>query len=272
MLDSDRLERAATAIADAHRTLVPIGGVDALGDDVPTTIDEGYAVQARVRELAGIDPVAWKVGATSEVAQQFLGVDAPFLGRPGRDRIVGSGSTIELTEWCCGFQAIEVEVGLRPTVDLDAGRLGDVGVERLALASLVDVVPCIEVVDFRFGVMVGLPAPCLIADNGVNCALVVGEPLDLSTDDVIALDALAVRLDVSGGGEPIAPVEATAAAALGHPLIALRTAAEIAISLGTPIRAGEVVSTGTCTGLQAVAAGMAVTANVGEGHVALDFL
>ena len=145
------------------------------------------------------------------------------------------------------------------------------GVEHLALASLFDVVPCIEVVDFRFGVMVGLPAPCLVADNGVNCALVVGEPLDLSTDDVIGLDALTVRLAVSGGDEPVAPVEATAAAALGHPLIALRTAAEIAISLGTPIRAGEVVSTGTCTGLQPVNAGMAITATVGEGQVAVDF-
>jgi len=263
MLDSEAIERTAHRLADAFVTATPLDGFGALGDDAPTTADDGYAVQARMREIAGLTVGAWKVGATSEAAQGLLGVDAPFLGGVGTTRIVPSGHEFAIGEWFAGGPAIEIEVGLRPTADLT-----EVPDDPLELASQVEVVPCIEVVDSRFGAIIGPPGSCLIADNGVASALVVGESLSLDEDAVREIGSMPVRLLIEGHD----PVEGTASMALGHPLRALAAAAQIAIDLGRPIGAGEVVSTGTCTGLTPVEPGIAVTGSVGSGSITASFV
>ncbi len=262
MLEQDAIERVAHRLADAYVTRRAIAGHDALGDDAPTTVADGYAVQRRMRDVAGIEPAGWKVGATSDVAQQLLGVDGPFLGAVGANRVVGDGHRFDIAAWFTGPPAIEVEVGLRPGVDLVT-----VPDDPMDLAGSVEVVPCIEVVDSRFGAVVGTPGPCLIADNGVNAARVVGDPLDLDEAGVHGLDSVAVTLVVDGGS----PVEGTGSMAMGHPLAALAAAARTAIGLGRPIAAGEVVSTGTCTGLTPVSAGTRVVGTVGGARLAVEF-
>jgi len=263
MLDAEAIERTAHRLADAHITARPLAGMEALGSDAPTTADEGYAVQSRLRAITGTTVGAWKVGATSDAAQAVLGVDAPFLGGIGTTRIVPSGHEFVVDEWFAGNPAIEIEVGLRPTTDLT-----EVPDEALELANLVEVIPCIEIVDSRFGAIIGLPGPCLIADNGVASALVVGEVLDLDAEAVRKLGSMSVRLVIDGRD----PIEGTASMALGHPLRALATAAQTAINLNRPIRAGEVVSTGTCTGLTPVEHGLTVTGSVGSASVAASFV
>lgn len=262
MLDAEALERTARRLADAFATATPLDGVAALGDDVPTTADEGYAIQQRMREIAGISVGAWKVGATSEAAQGLLGVDAPFLGGVDGSRIVANGHGFSVDEWFAGGPAIEIEVGLRPTIDLT-----DVPADALELADRVEVVPCIEVVDSRFGAIIGPPGPCLIADNGVASALVVGDSLGLGVDAVRELGSMPVRLTIEGRD----PVDGVASMALGHPLEALATAARIALELGRPIGAGETVSTGTCTGLTPVEPGSSVTGSVGGATITASF-
>ncbi|MEL6890848.1 MAG: hypothetical protein AAFP84_04585, partial [Actinomycetota bacterium] len=227
MLDADAIERAAHRLADAWVTRQPLDGHVVLGADAPTTADEAYAVQQRMRELAGITTGGWKVGATSDVAQRLLGVEAPFLGVVHTERIVGGGHRFEIADWFAGSPAIEVEVGVRPTVDLDT-----LPVDPMALADRVDIVPCIEVVDSRFGAIIGPPGPCLIADDGVASALVVGDALDLAEEAIRGLGNMPMRLVVSDPAGDRDPVEGTASMALGHPLITLHTAASIAIGLG----------------------------------------
>lgn len=262
MLDAEAIERTAHRLADAFVTATALAGVEALGDDAPSTAAEGYAVQARMREIAGIEVAAWKVGATSEAAQGLLGVDAPFLGGVSSNRMVASGHAFSVSEWFAGGPAIEIEVGLRPTADLT-----DVPDDALELAEQVEVVPCIEVVDSRFGAIIGPPGACLIADNGVASALVVGDVLDLDSAAIRGLGSMPVRLDIAGRD----PIEGVASMALGHPLEALATAARIANELGRPIRAGEAVSTGTCTGLTPVEPGLTVTGSVGTGTITASF-
>lgn len=261
------IESAAQRLAEAYSRRTALGGPDALGDATPTTLAEGYAVQQRMRQLAGLGPGAWKVGATTPAAQQMLRIDAPFLGRPDGDRVLDTGAIVVVDDWFVGLQAIEMEVGLRPLIDLT-----DLPDDPLELADVVDVVPCIEIVDFRFGSIAGLSAPSVVADNGVAAALVVGVPLALEADGVRALDTIDVELSVRGVDPLPEPVRGDGALALGHPLRSLHVAAQLALDLGTPIRLGEIVSTGTCTGMQRAPAGMAATGRVGASEVSVEFV
>ncbi len=260
MLDHDAIERTSHRLADAYVTRTALAGYEALGADIPTAAGEAYDIQRRMRQIAGIETGGWKVGATSDAAQQLLGVDAPFLGAVDRRRVVGDGFEFVITEWFTGPPAIEVEVGLRPTRTLT-----DLPDDPMDLADRVEVVPSIEVVDSRFGAIIGTPGHCLIADDGVASALVVGAPLELDATD---LATLPVRLVVDDGD----PVEGVASMALGHPLRALHVAASIALELGTPIEAGHVVSTGTCTGLTPAASGTSIVGTVGGTSVAARFV
>ena len=75
--------------------------------------------------------------------------------------------------------------------------------------------------------------------------MVVGPTLDLTAAGIRDLDTTPVELGIDG--EVVA--SATGAEALGHPLLVLQLVAAHAASLGHPIRSGELVITGTCTGL-----------------------
>lgn len=88
-------------------------------------------------------------------------------------------------------------------------------------------------------------APSLIADNAVASAIVHGERIDLNEAQIRGLGTMPVSLQIDDAGI----AAGTGAMALGHSLNALHYAAGMAITWGSPIRAGELVITGTCTGL-----------------------
>ncbi len=225
----------------------------------PTTVEDGYRIQAvgherRGRSVAGGLRGPWKVGATSLLAQAALGVDAPFVGRPATDRIVSSGDRLILDDWFVGPPVLEVEFGLRPTVDLV-----EMPDDPLDLADVVEVVACIELVNARYHDMGSVGAPSLVADNAVASAIVVGPMLALDDRDIRALDTMPVSLTIDG----VVVAEGVGADALGHPLHVLHFAATLARAGGDRIEAGELVITGTCTGVVDGAPGMDIAARHG---------
>src|SRR5690606_12970141 len=48
--------------------------------DEPASAAAAYEVQAAMVRIAGLEPVGWKIGATTEATQALLAVDAPFVG------------------------------------------------------------------------------------------------------------------------------------------------------------------------------------------------
>lgn len=238
------IEAAATLLLDARRAGEHLDRLPV--EMTPAGVDDAYRIQWAGHRLAAETLGPWKVGATTLTAQQILGVDGPFIGRPPLDRVAIAGSEIVLAEWFLGTAAIETEIGLLPRQDLT--ELPD---DPMELAALVDVVPCLELVNSRFADMTVVGAPSLIADNAVASAIVAGEPLGLSDDETRSLDSMKVSLEVDG--EEVAA--GTGAMALGHPLNVLHHAAGRAIAWGSPISAGELVITGTCTGLVPAVAG-----------------
>ena len=254
------IDQAAQMLLKAFNDRHPIEG---LPDEIkPSSVEEGYAVQQAGHRLSGVRLGPWKVGATSVVGQKFLGIDAPFVGRPHLNRVLRDGVDISLSEWFVGPTRIEVEIGFIPLTELT-----EIPDDPLELASMVDVVGCFELVNSRFTDLVRPGAPSLIADNAVSSVIVQGGLLGLNVQQIRALDQLVVALDIDGTEQ----VAATGASALGHPLNVLQFVARKAIEWGTPIAAGELVITGTCTGMAPPTAGTSIAGRFGDSYIAATF-
>jgi 2-keto-4-pentenoate hydratase len=252
-LTDTQVSEVAAQLAAASAQIAP---VDQLVHE-PASVDDGYRIQAAVLRLLDDRPVGWKAGCTNEAAQRMLQVDRPLVGRYPSALVVASPAALRAADFVA-TPHIEVEVGLRMIHDLS-----DVPRDVLDLADAVEAFAAIEIVDGRMASFPLLGAAQLAADNVLAGRMIVGEKLDLDPNGLRTLDTVPVELIVDG--QPAA--SATGAAALGHPLRVLQFVAEHAIQLGDPIRAGDLVITGTCTGLVPARLGLDHLGRVGGADV-----
>jgi 2-keto-4-pentenoate hydratase len=254
-----------TALARALWRARTGGGVipRAAANDIVSTA-AAYDVQRRVAAIAGLPRAGWKVGATSEAAQTLLGVSEPATGPMFAVDCHMSPADVPVFE---GQSAsVECELAFRfatalPPRDRAYGRVE-------VLAAVGAVLPAIEVVGSRFeGGFAGLGIVRAIADLTANIAWVQGaERADWHGFD---LPPLAVRL--MRAGRTVA--EGVGANALGDPLRVLEWTANHLSRLGDGIAAGEVVSTGTLTGVTAVTPGDRLVGDfAGLGRVEARFV
>lgn len=245
-LTNDQATAVARQLADAAQHCTP---VEVLGVE-PGTLEDAYRIQEAGHVLHGDDAlIAWKVGSTSDASQRFLGVDAPVAGRYRSMHVLSDPARLDVAEFATHPQ-LEVEIGFRLLTDLDAAPL-----DPMQLVDAVEVFAAMEVVAGRLASFPMVGAPALIADNVAGGRMIVGPTLDLSVDQIRKLDTTMLALSIEG--EEVAT--GSGSDALGHPLVVLSWLAGHAASRGTPLRAGDLVITGTCTGL--------VPARRGASHV-----
>lgn len=208
----------------------------------PTTLncdlDQAYALQAehlRQRlEEDGDAVVGAKLSVTSEALLQRLGLRAPLIGPILRSRHHPGGATLPRGAFMVCI--VEAEVGLRLRRDIE-GTLS-----RDDLLDAIDAVfPAIELADSRYARWPEAPAPAIVADLAYAGAWVRGA--DCANWRELDLSALPVRLSRDGA----LTREGHSSAVLGDPLRALARAVAEASTHGRVLRAGTVVSTGTCT-------------------------
>jgi 2-keto-4-pentenoate hydratase len=233
------LARVAGAIDAAHgeRRLL-----DPITDREPLELADAYAVQGeltRLRLARGAHRIGWKLGYTSAAMREQMRVDAPNFGPLLDTMIIQDGSPVpsELVQ-----PRVEPEVAVRLGADLRPDAL-------LAALEVVDSVWR----DYRFR----------LEDNtadGSSAAGVVLGPLLPDLPDAAALPALPVQL--IRNGEPVAT--ATAAAAMGSPLVALAWLAEELPRHGESLSPGDVVITGGLTAAVPLERGDLVEARFGD--------
>jgi len=255
-LTDAQIEAVARQLAEAAQTCV---AVDRLGAE-PADTATAYRVQDAGHDVHGDALEGWKVGCTSAVTQELLGVDAPVVGRYRSDHVLTTPAQIAASEFASAPH-LEVEVGLRLLADIDAAPLG-----AMQLADAVEAFAAIEVVAGRLSAFPMVGGPLLIADNVAGARMIVGSTLELAAADIRALDATPVTLTVDG--DEVAA--GTGADALGHPLNVLAWLAGHAAERGTPLRAGQLVITGTCTGLVAARVGATHVGRVGGAEVSVS--
>src|SRR5262249_35739469 len=134
------------------------------GPPAELTVQQAYTLQAevvRLRERRGERVIGYKVGCTSPVIQEQLGIRQPILGRVFDTVCFPPGSPLSYARFA--DLAVEGELALRLSRDLPDSRLSD---DDFA-AAIGSVFPVIELHhDLRRPT--GLSLPALIATNGMH--------------------------------------------------------------------------------------------------------
>jgi 2-keto-4-pentenoate hydratase len=134
------------------------------------------------------------------------------------------------------------------------------------VAAIATMVPALEYIGSVFVRRPGRPIVDVLVDNAGHGGLVLG----VATTDwtPAALPAQAVRLTVDG--RTIAA--GNGSDVLGNPIACLVWLANALSARGVDLAAGEIVTTGTCTGAQMVSGGVDIVGDFGAyGTVALRF-
>jgi 2-keto-4-pentenoate hydratase len=227
---------AATVIAAARRSRTTLQSLAA--DAAPRDEAEGYQIQDAVHDLMAADfgaRVGYKIGCTSTVMQQYLGIPHPCGGGVFAGGVHLGGASLRASDFV--RVGVECEIAVRLARDFDASHAP---FSADAVAQAIDAyLPAIEIVDDRYADWQSLGAPTLVADNFFAAGCVLGEAVPRSK----APDLLHVVGRASVNGDEIS--RGTGADVLGHPHHALAWLANHLAAAGKGLRAGEIVLTGS---------------------------
>jgi 2-keto-4-pentenoate hydratase len=258
MLDQDQILAASRTLRDHWRAGTKCGDLEA--SHRPRDRADGYAIQAAISSAASL--YGWKIAATSEAGQRHINVDGPMAGRILAETVIANGGTASMAG--NEMRVAEPEFAYRMATDMPP-RSSPYGVQEVvdAVASLH---PAIEIPDSRFSDFVSAGAAQIIADNACAHLFVLGAP---TTSNWRALDLVEEKPVITlrdqqfiGHGKNV----------LGDPLIALTWLANELRQLGVTLRAGQVVTTGTCHPPLPVQSGDVMEADFGViGKVSVKF-
>lgn len=227
----------------------------------PVTRDDGYEIQNAVLRLDGAFAMGWKVAATNRLTQSILGINQPFAGCLPNTAL--ALSPLNIPEGKFANPALEGEFAVMLGADLS--KAADPYDAESTMDAIAAVIPAVEIVDSRIGDRKAAGENTLIAAGTVS-GLVLGRPctdwskLDLPTHRV----ALYIDGELKGEGE--------GSMVLGNPINALAWLANLCITLGRPLTAGQIITLGTCTGLTPISVGSASVVDFGTlGEVCLNF-
>jgi len=260
--ETSAIVAAAEQIGSARLSLTPLAPPPA--GATPRDLAEAYAVRDAVHaRLAGSRlgaRIGWKIGCTTPVMQDYLGIPHPcaaglFAGTTQRgDATLPHGGFVRV--------GVECEIAVRLVQDLPPAPFTTDSV-RAAVGA---VMAAIEIVDDRYVDWQSIGTPMLVADDFFAAGAVLGREHDPAALPDLA--SLRGRILIDG-------VEAGAgigADVLGHPYAALAWLAAHASERGMPLRAGEIILLGSLVRTQWPGAGAAVRIEIdGLGAVEACF-
>jgi 2-keto-4-pentenoate hydratase len=260
-MDEAQLQAASDMLWNAWQ----VGRCIAALPDVcrPRTREEGYAIQARLERRTALPLFGWKIAATSKAGQAHIAVDGPQAGRLLAERVFESGSRLPFG--CNQMRVAEAEFAFRMAVDLPP-RATPYSIDEV-MAHVGALHPAIEIPDSRYVDFTVVGAAQLIADNACAHDFALG----VAASDVWrSIDLAAHR--VVGSVEGRLEREGIGANVLGDPREALAWLVNELSSLNLTLRAGQVVTTGTCLVPLPIAPGDRVSCDFGElGTVGVSF-
>lgn len=216
------------------------------------SIAEAYAIQdAVVAKSGGIG--GWKVGAASPAAEpQCAPLPAPLIFQgPAR-----------LPAEAYGRLGIEAEIAFHITSSLPPRDLPYSRSE--VIAGVGAVCAAIEIVDSRWQAWPRVGAGWQLADHSANGALIHGSGISAWHELDLSIQPVRLLID----DRP--PIEAIGGNTAGDPVRLLVWVANHAARRGHPLKAGDVVTTGSCTGMNFAEPGSRVRAELrGIGEVEL---
>jgi 2-keto-4-pentenoate hydratase len=248
------IQDAASRLVRAHKgsALAPHAQV------TPPDTACAYAVQDMVAR--GLGPVGgWKVGAAGPAAEPAC---APLLAAG----IFKSGVALVGPPWRA--RGVEVEVALRLGHDLTPGNSDRGPLAPTRVIEAVDaILPAVEIIETRLDGWRESSPLAQLADLQNHGGLIIGEPSPIDVRDV---DLRTVEAYLAFDGQPVASTRGANPAADIWRLVGWL--AWHCAQRGMPLRAGQVITTGSCSGVLFAPEGAFVQAQLtGIGQVELRF-
>ena len=244
------ISKAATLLIEAHRSGIPLAEVPS--DCRPKSVAEAHAIQDEVNRELGEPIGGWKA-------------NAPHDGEVQRGAIFSRmifASPARVDALRVPLLGVEAEIAFRFLKDLPARNRN---YTRKDVADAVAALAAIEIVDARIREYGKIPLLDRLADNLCNGAFVHGETV--ADWPKLPIDMLRVNLRIDGesivdkiGGHPIDDPLGPAVALANH------------LRARDGIKAGQFVTTGSCTGIEFAKPGQRVSASFdGLGSVEVTF-
>ena len=227
-------------------------------------VEDAYQISLHMlqRRLAdGEHVIGKKIGVTSKVVQEMLGVFQPDFGFLTSTMQVANGHTLSLQRDGLIKPRAEAEIAFMIKADLQGPgvTLEDV------LAATDWVAPCFEIVDSRirdWKIKIG----DTVSDNASCGVFVIGD----THIDPYALDLAQAAMVMRKNGEIVA--RGLGSAVQGHPAQAVAWLANTLGAYGIPFKAGEIILSGSLSPLFPVAPGDRFWMEiVGMGECKLQF-
>ncbi|HLK85146.1 MAG TPA: fumarylacetoacetate hydrolase family protein [Candidatus Binataceae bacterium] len=258
MISVRAIDESVAAIAAARSRHVALEHLPPGGGALD--LDGAYAIQEAFARACGLEVVGYKIGCASKESQRLVGASGPFAARIFSPTRLVSPAEIPAHDFFS--PGVEAEFGFTMGASLPP-RGSAYGRDEVARA-VAAAVPVIEICDTRLQNWKAARIEEIIADNGFHGGLVVGaaiaqwESADLAHREV--------TLSIDGGARG----RGASADTLGDPLDGLVWIANELMRRGHGLKAGDIVATGTWTGLHFVRGPAAVVADFGAlGRVEL---
>ena len=222
-------------------------------EDYPTSEEEAYAIQKAMISHCKRQVIGWKLGATTQTAMETIGVTRPFVGPLFRDFCYQNGDTIKVSPRY--FLETEFTIKIKSNLPYRPEGYPINEVEPIIEA----IIPSFEVIGSRFDGEIKNSNFRPIADSGANVGCVLGQRF--SDWNIESLTNQEVLLNINGErvtqGKPSNLL-------WKHLFEAVSWLASQPIIAERGLIAGDLIMTGTMTGMIPVAPGDVAEANFGN--------
>ena len=248
----DLINAWATKLVEAERERKPI---DPISATETLTEAESYQIQHERQKISGGSLTGYKLGFTSRVMREQMGIDRPNYGQLS-ERMELLNTTLDMSTLI--HPRIEPEIAVIVDQDIEGAEVTLAEVQRAVTWAF----PAIEIVDSRFKEY-RFRAEDNTADNSSAARYVLGPPVSRR-----GLDLRLVGVLVSRNGQALGT--GIGAEALGDPLLSVRWLARKLAEQGRILKAGSIVLTGGLTRAEQVSVGDHIFAEFGGlGYVSL---
>lgn len=229
----------------------------------PVDLEQAYLVQNAMAAQMGSTVVGWKIGVTSKIAREMLGLDEPFSGPLFEEFVLQSPAKFEVSP--NDLRIVEAEIGFRLKNSLEPRHEPYSKAE--VVANIATVHPVFEVVNKRLPGNLKDNACWLVADGGVDHAFIYGPGIVFDPQMDLSAETVTVNLE----GE--LATTGIGANALGNPLDVVVWLANHLSARNIALKAEDWVSTGLIADVVIADVGATIVAEFKNiGTVSLEFI
>jgi len=232
--------------------------------DSPASLDDAYAIQMAINDTCGSDLIGFKIGATAQVALDTLQLSEPFYGPLFSSHNRASGAEVPMSAEHKVLLETEFVIGIGEDLPVAGRSISRADIEAVTAW----VAPAFELVCTRFDMELPGNGVRLIADSGGNMDFVMGDRFSNWQDLNLAEHPATLYIndkEIASGHSGMS-LE-------GHPAGMTAWLANHATLAERGLKAGDIITTGTCTGMTPVSIGDVARADFGPmGEVRASFV